>query len=368
VLSNLFINTLLLVTFTFIIGHILKDVPINIVNSPYGKILFGLFGGLLGILQMFYSIQFNETSTLLDLRFFAVLIVSYLGGFMPTIIAGAFIACYRMLYFGVSFSSVIAVTQLIIIIICFFAIDKVCKSPVKKWIAKTLSALIFVIPSYYLLIHNLQNANAILMEFTAVVMIMSVLEFLLLEYVRNSNELYVRYRKDSSRDFLTGLYNTRHFDKMLNSTYEKVLENNEKISCLMIDIDHFKNVNDTYGHAVGDLVLKELAQILVKSCRAFDIIGRVGGEEFCILLLNCTRDSSMEVASRIRSVVKQQKIDIGEGRCINITVSIGVASYPDTLTNLSLLKEKADMALYNAKHSGRDKVCDNYGCINLNMI
>lgn len=364
-LSNLFINTLLLVTFTFIIGHVLKDVPQKIVNSMYGKLAFGLFGGFLGILQMFYSIEFRETNTLLDLRFFAVLIVSYLGGFIPTIIAGIIIGSYRILYFGLSMSSVVGAIQLVLVVLIFCVIDKIFKTKVKQWIAKTLAALIIVIPSYYYLIHKYQSAEVILLDLIVVVLIMSVLEFLLLEYVRNSNELYVRYRKDSTRDFLTGLYNPRHFDKMLNTTYAKVLEHDEKISCLMLDIDHFKNVNDTYGHAVGDLVLKELAQILIKSCRTFDIIGRIGGEEFCILLLNCSREHSMEVATRIRNAVKQQEIDIGENRLLNITVSIGVASYPDTLTDLSLLKEKADMALYNAKHSGRDKVCDNHGCFNL---
>lgn len=75
--------------------------------------------------------------------------------------------------------------------------------------------------------------------------------------------------------FITGLYNRRHFDKMLNWTFERVLENKENLSCFMVDIDYFKRVNDTYGHAVGDIVIKEISDILTKTCRTFDIIGRI---------------------------------------------------------------------------------------------
>lgn len=118
---------------------------------------------------------------------------------------------------------------------------------------------------------------------------------------------------------------------MLNLTFERAIENNEQLSCLMVDIDHFKNINDTYGHASGDIVIKELAHILTKNCRLFDIIGRVGGEEFCILLLN-------------------------------------IAVYPYTTLNLENIKQLADSALYMAKNSGRNKVCDYSACICSNVI
>ena len=172
------------------------------------------------------------------------------------------------------------------------------------------------------------------------------------------------YKKDSIKDFLTGLYNTRQFDKILNLSFERVLENKEKLSCLMIDIDNFKKVNDTYGHAIGDIVLKELAQILKNNCRVFDVVGRIGGEEFCALLLNCPKDQTSEIALRINNAVEKHEFNISENKFINITVSIGVAIYPDTTSNLEDIKEKADIALYKAKQSGRNRVCNSEICIN----
>jgi len=183
--------------------------------------------------------------------------------------------------------------------------------------------------------------------------------YYLINYAIYSNELYRQYKKDSFKDFLTGLNNTRQFDNMLNLAFERVLENKEKLSCLMVDIDHFKKVNDTYGHAIGDIVLKELADILKKNCRVFDVVGRIGGEEFCVLLFDCSKEQAFEIGWGINKAVQNHEFPIGEDKFINITVSIGVAVYPDTTSNIECIKEKADMALYKAKHSGRNKVCDN---------
>ena len=89
----------------------------------------------------------------------------------------------------------------------------------------------------------------------------------------------------------------------------------------------------------------------------FDVVGRVGGEEFCALLLDCPKDQTTEIALRIKNVVEKHEFNISEIKFINITVSIGVASYPSTTSNLEDIKEKADMALYKAKESGRNRVC-----------
>lgn len=146
-------------------------------------------------------------------------------------------------------------------------------------------------------------------------------------------------KKNSTQDFLTGLNNTRNFDKLVNETFVQAKENKFDLSCFMVDIDHFKKVNDTYGHPVGDIVLKELAYILKNNCRSFDIIGRVGGEEFCILLLDCGQEEAFQIASRIRKAVKIYDFEIGNKEYINITVSIGVSTYPDKVIELDKLKE-----------------------------
>ena len=357
-INDLFINILLLISFTFIAGHILKDIPNDNMNSIYGKILLGISGGIMGIVMMIYTIEVKDTSTLLDLRVFAMMMVSYIGGVISTIVSGIIIGIYRTLNFGISVASIIAVIQILLYIVCFYIVDKKVKLEWKKWFIKSLISLVILISGFYYLLRNVENVGIILLEFSLVIVFAGTLEYFLIDYVKNSNELYRMYKKDSTKDFLTGLYNTRQFDKMLNLAFERTLENKEKLSCLMIDIDHFKKVNDTYGHAIGDLVLKELGQILKKNTRLFDVVGRIGGEEFCILLFDCSKDQTFEIARGINKAVQNHKFKIGDNEFINITVSIGVAIYPDTTSNIEDIKEKADMALYKAKHSGRNKVCE----------
>ncbi|MCB2292719.1 diguanylate cyclase [Clostridium algoriphilum] len=362
-LNDLFINVLLLIAVTFVAGHILKDVPEKIIITLYGKIIVGVGGGLMGILLMIYTIQVTGTTTILDLRFFAIMMVSYVGGIIPTIVSGIIIGIYRAVRFGINISCIAALFQILLFIICFHIIDKKIKAEWKKWFLKTLISLVILIPIIYYLLRNVENVQIICFEYFLVATFAGALEYFLLEYVHGSNELYRIYKKDSTKDFLTGLYNTRQFDKMLNLAFERVLENKGKLSCFMIDIDHFKKVNDTYGHSIGDIVLKELAYILKKNCRRIDVVGRIGGEEFCVLLFDCPKDQTFSIALRINKAVEKYGFNIGEDKFINITVSIGVAIYPDTTSNLEAIKEEADMALYKAKKSGRNRVCGSEICI-----
>jgi diguanylate cyclase len=219
--------------------------------------------------------------------------------------------------------------------------------------------------TFLYLLKDVQNHYIIIFSFSLVVVFTGALEYFLLKYAERANELYKVYKADSTKDFLTGLNNTRQFDKLLNMSFERVIENNEKLSCLMVDIDHFKKVNDTYGHAVGDMVLKELAEILKKNCRAFDFVGRVGGEEFCVLLLDCPAARSFEIGTRIRNSVKEHNFPIGDNRFIHITVSVGTATYPENVVNIEEIVKKADIGLYKAKQTGRDKVCDYEQCLEL---
>jgi diguanylate cyclase len=185
----------------------------------------------------------------------------------------------------------------------------------------------------------------------------TILAYYLLKYVKSSNELYRRYKNEATKDFLTGLNNTRQFDLIFNKSAINANEKDEKLSCLMIDIDHFKHVNDTYGHAVGDIVLRELAVILKNTCRIFDAVSRVGGEEFCVLLIDCSKEQAMDIGKRICGEVKKHEFEIGDGMKIRITVSVGISAYPELTDNIEMLLKQADDSLYKAKQTGRDKVC-----------
>ncbi|WP_438650823.1 GGDEF domain-containing protein [Romboutsia sp.] len=244
----------------------------------------------------------------------------------------------------------------------FKIINDRLKNQFVKWFLKLIMVLLVSNVSLLYLLWDNEIIKETLVTFSITLLSVGSLEFFLLEYVRRSNEALRMYKENSTKDHLTGLNNTRNFDTLTNYSFNAALESNEKLSCLMIDIDHFKRVNDTYGHAVGDIVLKELAGILIKSCRTFDIVGRVGGEEFCVILLDSSIERSFEIGLRIKNTVKEHDFPIGNNQNINITVSVGISTFPDTIADPEYLKQEADKALYLAKQSGRNKVCNKIEC------
>lgn len=161
-------------------------------------------------------------------------------------------------------------------------------------------------------------------------------------------------------DGLTSLYNRHYLDTHLRNLTHASLEKTKHMSLLIMDMDHFKSVNDTYGHDVGDEVLRQLAQVIIETTRSSDLAARYGGEEFVILMPETPFSSAYDVAERIRRTVETTpfKISHAVGE-ISKTVSIGLSSLiPKNDTPEQLLK-RADNALYEAKHSGRNKVCPN---------
>ena len=176
-------------------------------------------------------------------------------------------------------------------------------------------------------------------------------------------EILLRTRKLSKMcqdlaitDPLTGLYNIRHFFKLAEIEISKLKRYKKTCSCLMIDLDHFKNINDTYGHIVGDKVLIEIGKRIKEGIRDYDILARYGGEEFIILLPDTDLENAIAVAERIRKNIASSEIEINDEVKIPITVSIGVASANGSDIILDELIKKADRALYIAKNSGRNKV------------
>ncbi len=156
-------------------------------------------------------------------------------------------------------------------------------------------------------------------------------------------------------DQLTELYNRRHFEDIIRSEFEKVKRYKVPISCLMIDIDHFKRINDLYGHHAGDAVLKEIAKILSNNARITDTFARWGGEEFIALLTHTTKEEAYKLASRIlTSISGYQFSDIHKEK---VTTSIGLSSAPHPSINTEeKLIQAADSALYKAKKLGRNRV------------
>jgi diguanylate cyclase (GGDEF)-like protein/PAS domain S-box-containing protein len=171
------------------------------------------------------------------------------------------------------------------------------------------------------------------------------------EIMRQNQELQVL----ATRDPLTGTLNRRSFFKGLEVLFKEAFEEEGELSCIMVDIDHFKSINDRFGHATGDKVIKYLAGLLNEYSRSNDLVGRLGGEEFCIVLPGANKEAAYDVAERIRSVIQN-----GEGMqftgAARITSSFGVASLVSGAKTHNHLLEQADQALYQAKESGRNRV------------
>jgi len=156
-------------------------------------------------------------------------------------------------------------------------------------------------------------------------------------------------------DGLTKLFVVRHFKEVLEQEMAKSLRYKRPLSLIISDIDHFKRINDTYGHLAGDFILKELANIMKSSCRESDMPARYGGEEFVMLLPETTREGAVEFAERLRKLVEGLTIEYNNVK-FNITVSFGVAELKNEVAPADFIK-RADEALYVAKETGRNKVC-----------
>lgn len=157
-------------------------------------------------------------------------------------------------------------------------------------------------------------------------------------------------------DYLTGLFNRRHFIELAERELARALRYQEPLSVLMIDIDHFKEVNDTWGHDSGDVVLQRIAHLIRDELREEDILGRIGGEEFAVALVNADKKHALEAAQRIRSTVANTAVVIPNGQVIKVTLSVGITELDEHDIRFKGLLHKADQALYQAKDSGRNTV------------
>lgn len=173
-----------------------------------------------------------------------------------------------------------------------------------------------------------------------------------------NSRLYEQTLLLSYTDFLTRLWNHGYFQAELIKHLEETAKNNTTLSLIMLDIDDFKNYNDTLGHQAGDLILKETAKILKENIRKKDTVARYGGEEFCIILPNTDKPAAENISENVREVIKNyfsnKRDPVGFS---NITISAGVASFPLDAKDKHELILKADLALYTAKKNGKNRTC-----------
>jgi diguanylate cyclase (GGDEF)-like protein len=173
--------------------------------------------------------------------------------------------------------------------------------------------------------------------------------------INKRRQLENKLRELASTDPLTGAANRRHFMELANKEFDRILRHNQRMALAVMDIDHFKKVNDTYGHPVGDEVLQVLVQLCHTTLRSSDLIGRLGGEEFGILLVETDMEDACLVADRLCHKLSQLRLTAKDGE-LAFTVSIGVTDVRQEDESLEAIMKRADEALYQAKNSGRNRV------------
>jgi len=177
-------------------------------------------------------------------------------------------------------------------------------------------------------------------------------------YHDSLDELFQRQMYESAlRDDLTKTFNKKYFTDRLESEFAFALRTKSPLSLVVCDLDHFKQINDTYGHPVGDQVLAEFAQTVSTLVRAEDVFARIGGEEFGVICRGADPTQAQTVAERIRQAVASHRFAI-DGQIVQVATSAGVASIPDErIGDAQAFVAAADQALYDAKHAGRNRVC-----------
>ncbi|WP_347987042.1 diguanylate cyclase [Methylomonas sp. AM2-LC] len=179
---------------------------------------------------------------------------------------------------------------------------------------------------------------------------------IIFDNITERQQLQKKYEHMAHVDFLTGLSNRGYFMELAEAELLRIQRYGGTVSLLMLDLDHFKKINDNYGHQIGDRVLQKVSEVCQSALRDVDVMGRLGGEEFVILLPETQGKEAIEVAERLRGLFANADISIDDKQILSFTTSIGVVWLTEQITELSALLHYADQALYQAKRSGRNKV------------
>jgi diguanylate cyclase len=355
VIKELIANGSLIIAFMLFGGNIIKERPFDLPLGKKTKIVTGLLYGILGSILMTFTIKVTDTF-IVDMRHIALIIATSLGGGISAVICATLMGLSRLIFFGINKVSLSALAVLVVQTIVFILVTRIKKwSFDKKYLSMTLLSLTISLYAFAQLL-GIEQLITVSISYGVIFVLTSICSLYTLLYIQKTNEAFRKLKMEAKMDHITGLNNVRKFDEYFSSLLDNIEKNNRKLSVLMIDIDYFKKINDAYGHSSGDMVLQKFALLLKENARKFDFIARKGGEEFVVLLLDCHLQKAIEVAERIRLTVENTNFEISDGKKINITISIGVATYPDTTTNKEDLLEKADSELYYAKWAGRNRV------------
>lgn len=351
--KSLIVNASILISMLFITDIVVMNREKLTLNNRY---FLGLMGGVLGMILMFFTVAIENTPIMLDFRHMALLIIIFSVGTLPSLITAAIIGVFRILYFGMSFAGAVALINIVLLFIGANIIRRIRMKSFSKWIVMNLFASLIHSVTFYLVLKRIHNYQFIILEYIFISLMLGVIVYFVLDYIKTTDALIYKLKEDAIKDFLTGLNNVRSFDISLNRIQVEAQAQKYNVSLITLDIDFFKNVNDNYGHLAGDAVLKQIANILQCMTRAKDIAARTGGEEFSIILPYCSHDAALLTAERIRKHVEHTSFILPEGIKIHLTVSLGVATFPQTENDFNKIIKQADECLYLSKKCGRNQV------------
>ncbi|GAA5416602.1 hypothetical protein Pryu01_01639 [Paraliobacillus ryukyuensis] len=355
-LKELFVNLTILMSFLFLYHQLFRQGLYAVKRNRLNQLLVGILAGLLGIILMLFSIRINDT-TLIDLRHIPILLVTIFGGWIPMMVSSLIIVCVRFLL-GIGLSTFLNVLFIVGSGLAFYYISKKIDH---IWLltatALFVSNVIFSVVMFLSIpINSIYRELLIIYWFISFVS--GFIAVYMNNYLRKTNQLFKEYRRNSYTDSLTGLNNVRSFDIAINQLQQKAKKKNQHVSLMIMDIDFFKHINDTYGHPEGDTILRGVAHELQELAGKDDVVSRNGGEEFTIIAPAKSHQEAMVLAEKVRSNMEQNVFYIKDGlQELTITLSIGVATYPEQAEEINDLYHKADEALYEAKHTGRNRVC-----------
>lgn len=343
-----------LISFISIASQLLKKHEFNKPPSRLFKWIVGIVQGCFGIVLMYSSVKIGG-DVLLDFRDITIVMSAIYCSPFSAAICGIIITGYRIIIYGVSLSSIVSAATVAAITLGCVLITKTQKTRFIKWIYSTLCICLITSIAFFILLSGKPNLTFVLIVFWISTLAISSFCYYYVRYCIHANMLFARIQREYTKDHLTGLNNVRRFDEVFNLAVSESRKKHLTLSLLMIDIDFFKKINDTYGHQAGDSVLVELGKILTANGSP-NAVSRIGGEEFTVILLDYSKEAATEMAEKIRKSVELHDFELPTGQHVNITVSIGVSNYPESTEEYDKLREMSDISLYHSKRNGRNRV------------
>ncbi|ATI50514.1 MULTISPECIES: GGDEF domain-containing protein [Bacillus cereus group] len=346
-LRDLFVNTTIILSFIFIGGQLLRDKPLKEEFSFWQKCVVGIFTGILSVLLMYFGVHIGDI--MLDLRYLAVILAIIIGGPIASSITVTIILITRLFLTEYSLASELACYTIVLIGVGIIFIWRMKASIFIRWIWFNVYSLSILIVPLSMLFKDM----SIVALYLVCSSVAAYITFISANYVLQSNELFQKMKQYATIDALTGLGNVRQFDLEMNRHISNKRTKNDSLCLLFIDIDHFKSVNDTYGHPAGDEVLKQIGCILREISPFPDLAFRKGGEEFALLIPQKGLAYGMHMGEQVRVAVEKHSFQLLDGTKIKITVSVGISVYEQSPEQFI---QAADDALYYSKRNGRNQV------------